>query len=373
MSIIIGADFIPTKSNQALFEEGNLGELLGSDLMRVFQQADYRIFNLELPLTDQAAPIEKCGPRLIASEKTVAAYTAAGVDLFTLANNHILDHGLQGLEKTESILRANGIAYCGVGENVQAAARPYVFEMYGKRIGVYACAEHEFSIATEKSAGANPFDPLETPDHVAQLKAKCDYVIVLYHGGKEYYRYPSPMLQKYCRKMAEKGADLILCQHSHCIGCMEEYCGSTIVYGQGNFLFDASDKEFWLTSLLVTLDEKLQVSFLPLVKEGRGVRLATGEKAGEILDQFRERSRQILQEGFIENSYAAFAAEYLPRYLYALSGRESKVFRVLNKLSGNRLRKRKLARNYGKTQFLSIRNYVECEAHHELLLWGITK
>ena len=50
-----------------------------------------------------------------------------------------------------------------------------------------------------KSLGANPFDPLETPDHIAELKSRCDYVIVLYHGGKEYYRCPSPNLRKVFR------------------------------------------------------------------------------------------------------------------------------------------------------------------------------
>ena len=80
----------------------------------------------------------------------------------------------------------------------------------GKKIGIYACVEHEFTVATEKESGANPIDLLETPDHIVELKKQCDYVIVLYHGGKEQYRYPSPNLQKTCRKLVEKGADLVV-------------------------------------------------------------------------------------------------------------------------------------------------------------------
>ena len=37
--------------------------------------------------------------------------------------------------------------------------------------------------------------------------------------------------------MAENGADVVICQHSHCIGCYEEYQGCYILYGQGNFHF----------------------------------------------------------------------------------------------------------------------------------------
>lgn len=146
------------------------------------------------------------------------------------------------------------------------ARKPYIIELDGLKIGIYACAEHEFSIATENASGANPFDPLESLDHVQGLSDKCDYVIVLYHGGKEHYRYPSPYLQKACRKMAEKGADLVVCQHSHCIGCFEEYEKSTIIYGQGNFIFDHSESEFWQTSLLVkiVIDDGPHISYIPI-------------------------------------------------------------------------------------------------------------
>lgn len=222
MNILIGADCVPTKSNKEFFESGDAKTLLGEELNSILQNADYRIFNLEIPLTDREYPIPKCGPNLIAPTKCVAGYKAMNVDLMTLANNHILDQDQKGLESTCKTLDAVGIAYTGVEQTPEEATEPYIFECDGKRIGVYACAEHEFSIVTEYSAGANPVDLQETPDHIVALKAECDYVIVLYHGGKEQYRYPSPNLQKVCRKLVEKGADLVVCQHSHCIGCEEK-------------------------------------------------------------------------------------------------------------------------------------------------------
>ena len=210
MKILIGADLVPTHTNIDLFAAGDVRSLVGQELFQIIDEADYRIFNLEVPLTDQEKPILKCGPNLIAPTKCISGYQALGVDLLTLANNHILDQDQQGLDSTCAVLDAAGIAYTGVGKTPEEAAKPYIFECDGKQIGVYACAEHEFSIVTEHSAGANPIDLLESPDHVAALKAKCDYVIVLYHGGKEHYRYPSPNLQKVCRKLVEKGADLVI-------------------------------------------------------------------------------------------------------------------------------------------------------------------
>ena len=185
MKIMIGADFVPTKSNAELFASGNVKELLGTDLVSVLSSADYRVFNLETPLADTETPIPKCGPNLIAGTDTVRGYTAAGVDLVTIANNHILDQGYEGLQSTCSVLQKNGIAYVGVGDNCKEASKAFYFEVAGKRVGVYGCVEHEFSVATEYTAGANPYDPLESFDHVQLMSEQCDYVVVLYHGGKE--------------------------------------------------------------------------------------------------------------------------------------------------------------------------------------------
>ena len=368
--ILIGADFVPTAGNVGLFCDGDCHALVGEELEALLAQADFRIFNLETPLCDNTSPILKNGTNFSAPAACVKGYAAAGVDLLTLANNHILDQGVQGLTSTWNILKRDGIDTVGTGENVYDAAKPYLFDCYGKKIGVYACTEHEFSIAGGDCAGANPFDPLESPDHIAALKAACDFVIVLYHGGKEYYRYPSPLLQKTCRKLIDKGADVVLCQHSHCIGCEERWGGGVIVYGQGNFLFDNSSREEWQTSLLVGIDEDLSIRYYPLMKSGSGVRLAPPEKAQEIMTAFERRGEEILEQGFIQKNYAAFARDTIDMYLTKFGGRRSLLYRAFNKLTGYRLN-RLVIRRYDKTQTVCLQNYFDCEAHRELITEGL--
>jgi len=369
--IIIGGDLVPTKSNTALFNNGDIIALIGADLNKLLSKSDLRIFNLEVPLTNNQTPIPKCGPNLIAPTSTIKGIKALNPSLITLANNHILDQGAQGLKSTVDTLITNGIPYVGAGNNLSEACQPYIIEQGGCRIGVYACAEHEFSIATDNTPGANPFDPLESLDHIAALKAECDYVIVLYHGGKEHYRYPSPYLQKVCRKMAQKGADLVVCQHSHCIGCYEEYEGSTIVYGQGNFIFDHSESEYWQTSILlkVTFDDKMTVEYLPICKRGESVELALGKEKTNILDQFQYRSKQITEKGFIEKQYQSFAKSMEQNYLYAFAGFGKLMQRIDRRLFGGWLIKQR----FSSTKKLKIRNYIECEAHRELIINCLTR
>lgn len=310
MNLLIAADLVPTKSNIDLFKKADVSSLLGEELLSTWNSADIRIFNLEVPLVDKKNPIDKCGPNLIAPTSTAKGIKALRPSLITLANNHIMDQGIQGLNSTREILNSYNIPYIGVGDNLFEASEPYILNQEGIRIGIYACAEHEFTIAEEDKPGANPFDPLESLDHIYNLKKKCDYIIVLYHGGKEHYRYPSPYLQKVCRKMVDKGANLVITQHSHCIGCYEEYKDSTIVYGQGNFIFDKSNSEFWQTSLIVKFqieNNKVSVDYIPIIKKDNVIRLAKGDQSQKILESFYKRSKNILKEGYIEEQYREFA------------------------------------------------------------------
>lgn len=377
MKILIGADIVPTKSNIMSFEHGDIGKLVDKRLFDVLSQADYRIFNLEVPLTDTDTPILKCGPNLIASIKSVAGIKAIGADFLTLANNHILDQGVGGLQSTKKVLMEHGICFAGIGNTLEEAAKPFIMERDSKKIGIYCCAEHEFSIVSEYHAGANPFDPLESLDHVTALKQKTDYVIVLYHGGKEQYRYPSPNLQKVCRKLVDKGADLVICQHTHCIGCKEDWNGGTIVYGQGNFLFDDCDNEFWSTSLLVQLDFKannVEIAYLPIEKRGASVALAS-EKKDNILKAFYERSEAIKMPSFIQSQYNQISEEQFDRYMNMLQGKRynSFLFRVLNKLSDYKLQSWLLRHKYGKQEFCSVTNILDCEVHRECFLNALNR
>ena len=366
MKILIGADIVPTQSNQDYFLKGDINNLADSFIIKQLNNADYRIFNLEVPLTDEFTPIEKCGPCLRAPSGCINGIKALGADFVTLANNHIMDQGVRGLTSTINLLKRNQIAFSGVGNNLEEARRPHIIDDGTKTIGVYCCAEHEFSIASENSAGANPFDPLYSPDSISELKQKCDYVIVLYHGGKESYRYPSPELQKTCRRIAEKGADVVICQHSHCIGCSEKWAGATIVYGQGNFLFDRDYNEGWNTGMMILLDSEkpdFDITFIPIYKENGKIRKTTTEESEAVMSAFLLRGEKISSAHFVQEQYSEYAKNNSKMYYNRISGKPGRNFfvKALNKLTGSDLKK-----FYQKKDLLNILNILECEAHREL-------
>lgn len=369
-SLLIAGDTVPTKSNANLFSEGVVDALVDDGILRLLRDSSYLILNLEVPLANRESPIEKAGPALVAPTNTVYGLQRLGVDAVCLANNHIMDQGPLGLESTFSALEGAGIKYFGAGNRLADAQAPISIEIGKKRIGIYACAEHEFSIAGNDSPGANPFNPLSSLGSIRDLKSGCDVVVVLYHGGKEHYRYPSPLLRERCRAIVDSGADVVVCQHSHCVGCEEKWHDGTIVYGQGNFLFDRQDSEFWATGLLIEVDieDGTKVIYHPVVKDGGSVRLANKEENDGIMRAFWERSEKIKSPGFVEAEYKSFARAYLRNYLSAVvPGARTLLFRALNKICGGRL----VEKMFGKKPLISLQNFIECEAHSELFLTGI--
>ncbi|MBS5336464.1 MAG: CapA family protein [Veillonella sp.] len=373
MRIYIGADLVPTDINKSLFENGNGEALVGKELYEILKQSDLNVFNLEVPLTDVETPIVKFGNNLIAPTKTIHGYKALEPIFLTLANNHSLDQGEEGLTTTLNLLKDQDIAHAGAGSSLKEAKKPFIFEKEGIRIGFYLCAEHEFTVASCHTMGANPFDVLESFDEVLALKEQCDYVIVLYHGGKEFYRYPSPMLQRYCRKFIDRGANLVMCQHNHCVGSREDYNGGSIIYGQGNFIFNSefyiNHKEFVKDSLLIRVEatkDSFIVSEVPIRSTEMGTRQATESEADETLTAYKQRSENIKDAHFVAQAYKDFADTHIKRYLREFIGR-SCIIRAINALFSRKLMQLIL----GKTSYLAIQNYLECEAHHELFLRGI--
>ncbi len=369
VTMLIGADVVPMPDAYEMLRR-EPAKLLDPPLLSRWQSADLRVVNLECPLYDGNSPIAKCGMHLSAPESCALGFAALGLDAAAMANNHILDHGAAGLSATLRALSDAGIPAFGAGENAAAADKPLFLSKNGLRIGLYAVCEHEFSCASPDRPGANELDELALSDRIRDIRRDCDRLVVLYHGGREYYPYPSPRLQARCRKMIACGADAVLCQHSHCIGSCETYLERPIVYGQGNFLFDMDDKPCFETGLVVQLlftDKGVQAEYLPVYRANHGAALAQGALRDEILGGFSARSAEIAVPGFVTERYRAYAAEYREKMLKVfLSGHPA--LRLLCRLYG-----RRPTRVYSKAALLAIRNTVACESLNELVEAGLAE
>ncbi len=367
INILVGGDVCPTARNFSSFQRGDAAALF-HDLLEEMEKADLRVVNLECPLIESESPIPKTGPVLGAEGACIHGLKAARIDVVGLANNHVLDHGEAGLRTTLAACARVGIATVGAGADLEAAQRPFLTRLGGVRVAILAVAEHEWSIATEDSWGAAPLDLIENVRIIRRYRAEYDYLIVLLHGGNEHYPFPSPRLMETCRFLVEEGANAVLCQHSHCAGCYENYQNGHIVYGQGNFIFDSPGREAaWHEGFLVRLsirpDFSSTMEIIPYTQSGEeiGARKMQGEQAQAFLETIRARSEAIQDKAFVRAQWAQFCAQKRHWALGQALG--------FNRLMHRFNRGGKLVRLLYSDQALRyLHNVVRCEAHHETLL-----
>ena len=345
MKILIAADLVPTSQTAADFAAGNLDRLFGK-VRHIAKECDRFIVNLECALTESENAIKKFGPNLKGPAKTADTMKALGVTDVALANNHVFDYGIEGLKDTVAALDSAGLPYFGIGENDTDSRRPYFFEAEGKRIAVINVCEHEYTYALPNRMGANPFDPFLTMQDIRAAKSEADFLIVLYHGGKEYSGYPSPRLRNLCREMVYCGADAVITQHSHCIGCYEKFEGAHILYGQGNFNFSypefSARRECWKTALLVmlTVTDKVGIDFIPIVDTGCGCDLAEGEQKDKIISEFEDRNAELSDGRWLDGWEHFCHSDIMPHYLNVA---------------------RRVADHPDKDE--NFAHYIDCEAH----------
>ena len=348
----------------------NPSSLFDSKILELFNNADFNIINLESPLTTggNKDKIKKTGPNLKADPKTVGVLNLLKTNLVTLANNHIYDYGALGLSETLNLCNQNNINTVGAGLTL-AQANKIFYKNFGElSVAVINIAENEWCNASETRGGANPMNFIANTRSILEAKKISDIVILIVHGGHEYYHFPSPRMVEQYRFYAELGASIIIGHHSHFISGYEIFNGVPIFYGLGNFLFDSdTDSNEWYEGLLLQIEinhnKEINWKLQPFSQRNRKVKIleendkATIEKKLENINSIiadKEKLKEKFQ-ALIENQkkdiLSIFSTSYFLKYKYFRSA----------------IRKSGLESLFLRTdQLKSILNHSRCEAHRDI-------
>lgn len=367
ITLTIFGDICPVVDTLSGFESGNPQKILSDEVIKLISESDLTIGNLECVFTDTPHPIKKAGPVLFAPTKCLLTLSKAGFNAFSIANNHIRDCGSRGVDDTTQACKDLNIATFGGGHDEKSAKTPYIIDIKGRRFAFLSFAEHEFNAVGKNTSGAALLDVYEDFEKIRDLKTQVDHLIVLYHGGIEYHSYPSPLLQKKCRALARAGADVVLCQHSHCIGSVEKYGESTILYGQGNNLFGyRKNNPGWNNGLIVQVkstEEQLAVEFIPCTTTSESIfELLSSKAAEDIISELNSRSSRINDEEFIVEQWEQFCTRAENLYLGLAYGWNRYLIFLNRKTRGNLLKM-----IYGLRKRNITQNLIRCESHHEVL------
>jgi poly-gamma-glutamate synthesis protein (capsule biosynthesis protein) len=199
--------------------------------------SDVVVGNMETVLSRKGSP--RADKLCLRGDPRYAASLArAGFNVLTLANNHCLDYGPDGLADTRRHLEAAGIGVVGAGCNLREACRPLLMQRNGVRLGfIGAChaSTKPAPAATSTSPGIAPLEPKTLIAAVETLARRVDHVILLLHWGLEYADYPTPEQVQLARLAVDHGASAVLGHHSHSLQGIETYGTGVIAYSLANF------------------------------------------------------------------------------------------------------------------------------------------
>jgi poly-gamma-glutamate synthesis protein (capsule biosynthesis protein) len=223
----------------------------GDALTEIAEQApDLVIVNLETSITTSELPLPK-GINYRMHPANAACLTAAGIDCCILANNHVLDWGVEGLIETLDTLSEVGIAKAGAGRTADEAARPAIFESaQGGRVLIFGLGSPTSGVdaawaATESRPGVNVLTELSERSagrlavEIGGYRRDGDVVVVSVHWG-ENWGYQIPRQQRdFAHQLIDSGAaDLVHGHSSHHAKGIEVYNDHLILYGCGDFVTD---------------------------------------------------------------------------------------------------------------------------------------
>jgi hypothetical protein len=269
------------KSRNILKAEGSivfLGDLfmgknpvfsIAPEVEDVLDRADLVVGNLEGQLTRHDQPVvgKLC---LRSSPQAADILKSWHVDVVSIANNHIFDHGWRGFEETCRALDESGILYLGAGENLAAASKPLLLDVRSIRIGFLACSERSFhtaACAAEDSHGFAPLDEALMISQVKDLVKRTDLVIVQPHWGLCNYILPLPQHVALAKKLLAAGAAAVIGHHSHTVQGVDRRDDGVIAYNLGNFVF-AADYRFHGRPPLLTKENLKGAMLILHLKEG---------------------------------------------------------------------------------------------------------
>jgi poly-gamma-glutamate synthesis protein (capsule biosynthesis protein) len=255
-SVIAGGDIMLSRG------AGKYIEMYGSSYPFLYiadeiKKHDIALANLESPITERGMRFQpNKGIYFRADTSVVEGLKFSGFNVFSLANNHSFDWGIEGIMDTIELLERNGLKYSGVGRNRREALMPAIIPVGGTKVA-FISFNDIYPDRIEEDNGRTlvtlTLDSPELENEVRMIKKNCDVLIASVHTGIEYVLEPEPEKIEKMRRLINYGVDIVLGSHPHVVQEIELYRNGLIAYSLGNLIFDQNWSEDTSMGLLLEI------------------------------------------------------------------------------------------------------------------------
>lgn len=311
-AVLVGGDLLfDLEPGKILAAEGPTALMRGWVNLRWRGDVNLGLANLECPLSERGEPLP--GKRFLFRghpEQGAEALRWVGVDGVSLANNHILDYGVEAMLDTFAALDAARIAWAGAGVDEASAYAPVLYDCDGLVVAFLAFGDlapvppayYELWTAGPGKPGTATLRPRQKLlDAISGAREVAHVVIVSFHWGYEYQEAGIEQ-QQLGRAAIDAGADLVFGHHPHVPQPVEIYRGRPILYSMGNLVFHPFQpraRDMLAAIVRFAPDEgsaegryaPVTVELHPLYNDGGRTITSTGEQAAGLLANLAARSR----------------------------------------------------------------------------------
>ncbi len=287
---------------------GNVEEAFSTGLLDIMRSADVFMLNNEFTFTNRGKPTEGKQFTFRANPEKVSLLQDIGVDVVSVANNHIYDYGEISLLDTLDTLDEAGIAYTGAGENLEKAMKPVYLIANGMKIGIISATQIERNGTpdTKEATATTPgvlrcMDTTNLLHVIAQMEEACDYTILYIHWGTESQEEIDWLQEEQAPVYAKAGVDLIIGDHPHCLQKIDTVSSVPVIYSLGNFWFNSKTQNSCVVEVVLKEKGLYTFQFIPCKQEDSRTRLLEGSEKQGVLNYMRGISPNVIidEEGYV--------------------------------------------------------------------------
>jgi len=246
---------------------GGIHGVLDEGIRAEIEAADVFMVNQEFPFTERGTKAADKQYTFRLPHDRLYLMNEMGIDIVTLANNHILDFGPEGITDSIAALNEAGIKYVGAGENLEEAKKLEIIEVGGRKIGFLGTSR--VYMAASWAAGENhpgvfsTYDPALPIEEIKKADELVDYLVVYVHWGIERNTQPENYQRVMGQQYIDAGADIVIGSHPHVLQPLEYHNGKPIMYSMGNFVFGSSIPSTELLKIEISAEDEMTVTEIP--------------------------------------------------------------------------------------------------------------
>ena len=274
---------------------GNVSGILSDEVVDIMRKSDVMIANSEFTVSDRGTPMRGKQYTFRANPKRLSIYDEMGIDMVTLANNHVYDYGKDAFLDMLTAFEEKGLPHIGAGRNLEEAMKPYYFIIGGYKFAFVNATRAEKYIltpgATETSEGVfRCYDPTNMINLIKELRPNNDYVVAIIHYGWEDHHELEQVQIDSSHMYIDAGADIVVGHHAHTLQGVEFYNHKPIIYNLGDFIFSNNTDDTVIFQMILQEDKNFIYKMIPGIHKNCYTSLHTGEEKQRVINNINSWS-----------------------------------------------------------------------------------